>query len=320
MMQKSDVVKNTLLQNPDILSLTMANQLPTNISNSTSGVTWEGKNPDETMLFHMLSVDHGYQDVFKMDLKEGRFFSDDIPSDSLAVVVNEKTIEVMGLEDPIGKTISFYGFDVRIIGILKDFHFKSLHTKIEPIILFQRQEMNYIMYARINNKNIAQTIKFIESTYNEYLTDNRDFFYKFLDDDYEALYNAEKRTSKIFSYFAILAIFISCLGLYGLASFMVEKRIKEIGIRKVNGASLQNIIGLLTRDFTRWVLLSFIIASPFAWYIMVNWLQNFEYRINISWWIFVLAGSIALIIAWLTVSFQSFKAALKNPVDALRYE
>ncbi|MCK5280226.1 MAG: ABC transporter permease, partial [Cyclobacteriaceae bacterium] len=277
--QKSDVVKNTLLQNPDILSLTTANQQPTNISNSTSGVTWEGKNPDETMLFHMLSVDHGYQDVFKMELTDGRFFSDEIPSDSLAVVVNEKTIEVMGLEDPIGKTINFYGFDVRIIGILKDFHFKSLHTKIEPIILFQRQELNYIMYARINNKNIAQTIKFIESTYNEYLTDNRDFFYKFLDDDYEALYNAEKRTSKIFSYFAILAIFISCLGLYGLASFMVEKRIKEIGIRKVNGASLQNIIGLLTKDFTRWVILSFIIASPFAWYIMVNWLQNFEYRI-----------------------------------------
>jgi ABC-type antimicrobial peptide transport system permease subunit len=309
-----------LAQNPDILSLTTANQLPTNISNSTSGVTWEGKNPDETMLFHMLSVDHGYQDVFKMELTEGRFFSDDIPSDSLAVVVNEKTIEVIGLEDPIGKAISFYGFDVRIIGVLKDFHFKSLHTKIEPIILFQRQEMNYIMYARINNKNITQTIKFIESTYNEYLTDNRDFFYKFLDEDYEALYNAEKRTSKIFSYFAILAIFISCLGLYGLASFMVEKRIKEIGIRKVNGASLQNIIGLLTKDFTKWVLLSFIIASPFAWYIMDNWLQNFEYRIDIAWWIFVLAGSIALIIAWLTVSFQSIKAALKNPVDALRYE
>jgi putative ABC transport system permease protein len=316
MMQKSDVVKNTLTQNPDILSLTTANQLPTNISNSTSGVTWEGKNPDETMLFHMLSVDHGYQDVFKMELTEGRFF----PSDSLAVVVNEKTIEVMGLEDPIGKAISFYGFDVRIIGVLKDFHFKSLHTKIEPIILFQRQEMNYIMYARINNKNITQTIKFIESTYNEYLTDNRDFFYKFLDENYEALYNAEKRTSKIFSYFAILAIFISCLGLYGLASFMVEKRIKEIGIRKVNGASLQNIIGLLTKDFTKWVLLSFIIASPFAWYIMDNWLQNFEYRIDIAWWIFVLAGSIALIIAWLTVSFQSIKAALKNPVDALRDE
>lgn len=318
--EKLEVVKNTLLQHPDIQSLTTANQLSTNISNSSSGVTWEGKNPDETMLFHMLSIDPGYQNVFKLELKDGRFLSDSIPSDSLAVVVNEKTIEVMGLKDPIGSSINFFGFDVRIVGVLKDFHFKSLHTKIEPIILFQKQDMNYIMYARINNKNIAQTIKFIESTYNEYLTDNRDFFYKFLNEEYEALYNAERRTSKIFSYFAILAIFISCLGLYGLASFMVEKRVKEIGIRKVNGASMGNIVRLLTQDFTKWVIISFIIASPFAWYIMDQWLQDFAYRINIAWWVFVLAGSLALTIAWFTVSFQSVKAALKNPVDALRYE
>ncbi len=319
-MQKSDVIKNTLLQNPDILSISTSDQLPTNISNSISEVSWEGKNPDETMLFHFLSVDYGYQDVFQMNLTDGRFFSESIPSDSLAVVVNEKTIEVMGLENPLGKTINFFGFDVHIIGILENFHFKSLHTKIEPIILFQKASENYIMFARIKNEHIPQTIQHIESTYKNYLTDNRDFFYKFLDEDYESLYNAEKRTSKIFSYFAILAIFISCLGLFGLASFMVEKRVKEIGIRKANGASLYNIIGLLTKDFTKWVILSFVIASPFAWYIMTNWLQNFAYHINIEWWIFVLAGVMALTIAWVTVSIQSIKAALKNPVDALRYE
>lgn len=319
-LEKLEVFKNKLLQHTDIQSLTTANQLSTNISNSTSGVSWEGKNPDETMLFHMLSIDHGYQDVFKLELKDGRFLSDSIPSDSLAVVVNEKSIEVMGLKNPIGSSINFFGSDVRIVGVLKDFHFKSLHTKIEPIILFQRQDMNYIMYARINNKNIAQTIKFIESTCNEYLTDNHDFFYKFLNEEYEALYNAERRTSKIFSYFAIIAIFISCLGLYGLASFMVEKRIKEIGIRKVNGASIGNIVRLLTQDFTKWVIISIIIASPFAWYIMDQWLQDFAYRINIAWWVFVLAGSLALMIAWLTVSYQSVKAALKNPVDTLRHE
>jgi putative ABC transport system permease protein len=255
-----------------------------------------------------------------MELKDGRFFSADIPSDSLAVVVNEKTIEVMGLEDPIGKTIRFWDFDVRIIGILKDFHFKSMHTKIEPIILFQRQNWNYIMYARINNRNYSETLRFIESSYKEYLTDNRDFFYKFLDEDYETLYNAEKRTSKIFSYFTLLAIFISCLGLFGLSTFIIQKRVKEIGIRKANGAALHNIIGLLTRDFTRWVILSFVIASPFAWYLMQNWLSHFAYRINISWWVFLLSGALALIIAWLTVGIQSVKAALKNPVDALRYE
>ena len=318
-MEKQDVVKNTLLQHADILSITTANQQPTSISNSTSGITWEGKNPDETMLFHLVSVDDGYQDVFKMELKDGRFFSNDIPSDSTAVVVNEKTVEVMGLEDPLGKTINA-GVDAHIIGVLKDFHFKSLRTKIEPLILYQGQHSNYIMYVRINNRNIAETVAFIESTYKAYLTDNREFSIKFLDEDYEAMYYAETRTSKIFSAFAILAIFISCLGLFGLSSFIIEKRIKEIGIRKVNGASFNNIIKLLTGDFTRWVILSFIIASPFAWYLMQNWLEHFAYRIDITWWIFVLAGSIALIIAWLTVGYQSIKAAIKNPVDALRYE
>jgi ABC-type antimicrobial peptide transport system permease subunit len=320
MNQNFEALRNELLQNPDIISASTSNQLPTYVANSTSGVDWEGKNPDETMLFHNLSVDPDYLNTFKLELSEGRFFSEDILTDTLAVVINEEALNVMGLDDPIGSEIHFFGFDVRVIGILKDFHFKSLHNKIEPIILYQRRDQNYIMFMRINNLNMAESIKNIENIYKKYNSDNREFFYKFLDEDYERLYNAEQRTGKIFQFFAALAIFISCLGLFALASFMAERRVKEIGIRKVNGAMTQDIIKLLTRDFTLLVIISFIITAPIAWYIMRKWLENFVYRIDISPWIFILAGIMALVIAWLTVSYQSIRAAFRNPVDALRYE
>jgi putative ABC transport system permease protein len=156
--------------------------------------------------------------------------------------------------------------------------------------------------------------------YKKYNPDNREFFYKFLDEDYELLYNAEQRTGKIFQFFAALAIFISCLGLYALASFMAERRVKEIGIRKANGAMTRDIIRLLTKDFTILVIISFILTAPVAWYIMNKWLENFVYKTNITLGVFMLAGCMALVIAWLTVSYQSIKAAIKNPVEALRYE
>jgi ABC-type antimicrobial peptide transport system permease subunit len=313
-------IKNELLQNPDIVSATTSNQSPTYIVNSTSSVDWTGKSPDETMLFHNVSVDVDYQNTFKLELKEGRFFSEDILSDTLAVVINEQALNVMGLKDPIGSEIKLWGFDVRVIGILKDFHFKSLHTKIEPLVMYQRWDQNYIMFLRINNINVSETISYIEKVYGKYSADNRDFFYKFLDEDYESLYNAEQRTGKIFQFFAVLAIFISCLGLYALASFMAERRVKEIGIRKANGASTKDIIKLLTKDFTFLVIISFMFTAPVAWYTMNKWLENFVYKTNISLWIFLLAGIMALVIAWLTVSYQSIKAAFRNPVDALRYE
>jgi ABC-type antimicrobial peptide transport system permease subunit len=320
MQKNSEVIKNELLQNPDIISATTSNQFPTSIANSSSGVDWEGKDPEEVILFHNLSVDPDYQKTFQLELTEGRFFSDDIPSDTLGVVINEQTLSIMGLEDPIGSEIKFFGIDVRIIGVLKDFHFKSLHNRIEPLILFQRPERNYVMFLRINSQNIQESITYIENVYIRYSSDNRDFYYKFLNEDYENLYNAEQRTGKIFQFFAILAIFISCLGLFALASFMAERRVKEIGIRKVNGAKTIDIIKLLTTDFSKLVLISFVLSAPVAWYIMIMWLENFVYKTNISIWIFVIAGILALVIALLTVGYQSVKAAIKNPVDALRYE
>jgi len=320
MQQNIEVIKNDLLQNPDIISASTSDQFPTYIANSSSSVDWEGKDPEDIILFHNLSVDPDYQKTFKLELKEGRFFSDDIPSDTLAVVINEQALSLMDLEDPIGSEINFFGFDVRIIGVLRDFHFKSLHNKIEPLILFQKSDQNYVMFLRINNLNIQKSITYIEDIYNKHSSDNRDFYYKFLNEDYESLYNAEQRTGKIFQFFAVLAIFISCLGLFALASFMAERRVKEIGIRKANGAKTEDIIKLLTKDFTKLVIISFILSAPVAWYIMRMWLENFVYKTNITIWIFVVAGVLALVIALLTVGYQSIKAALKNPVDALRYE
>ena len=176
------------------------------------------------------------------------------------------------------------------------------------------------MLLRINNTNINETIAQIEEVYNKHSADNREFYYKFLDEDYENLYNAEQRTGQIFEIFAILAIFISCLGLFALASFMAERRVKEIGIRKANGAKIEDIVWLLSKDFAKLVIISFILSTPLAWYIMKMWLENFVYRTNVTVWIFVLAGVMALFIALLTVGYQSVKAALRNPVEALRYE
>lgn len=320
MRQKSEVIKNDLLQNPDILSVTTTNQLPTYIANSSSGFEWEGMNPDDVILFHLLSVDPEYKETLKLELKDGRFFSDDIPSDTLAVVINEQARLVMELDEPIGAELKIGEYSLRIIGVLKDFHFKSLHNKIEPIFLFQDNDENHIMMMRINNININESIAHIKEVYNTYSSDNREFYYKFLDEDYQSLYNAEQRTGQIFQIFAILAIFISCLGLFALASFMAERRIKEIGIRKVNGAKIEDIVWLLSRDFARLVIISFVFSTPIAWYIMKMWLENFVYRTNITAWIFAIAGVLALVIALLTVSYQSAKAALKNPVETLRYE
>jgi putative ABC transport system permease protein len=201
--------------------------------------------------------------------------------------------------------------------VIKDFHFQSLHHKIEPLIMQIGADNNF--FIRMKPDKITSTIAFIKKTYKSF-NPPIPLDFKFLDDDFYNLYKTEQRMSKIFGYFSLLAIIISCLGLIGLSSFMIERRTKEIGIRKVNGAKSIEIFFLLSREYIIWVSISIIIACPIAWYVMHKWLQNFAYRINMSWWVFALAGVVALIIALLTVSWQSYRAASKNPVEALRYE
>ena len=312
-----ETLKKDLSNNPDIVSVTIANGSPCNFMYNVSKFDWEGKKEGDVVLFYLFGVDVDYAKTFQLELKEGRFFSTEFSTDNTAVVINEKAANIMGFKDPIGKTISRNGLKLRIIGVLKDFHFQSLHSKIEPLIM-QLNAGNFCL-IKMKPDNITSTVDYIRKTIKSYNLPYQINF-RFLEDDYDNLYRTERRMGKIFGYFSLLAIIISCLGLIGLSSFMIERRTKEIEIRKINGAKSIEIFSLLSREYIIWVMISIIIACPIAWYAMNIWLQNFAYRIEISWWVFALAGAIALLIALLTVSWQSYKAASKNPVEALRYE
>lgn len=311
-------MKNKLLQNTDIISVATADQNPVNMVNSRGGITWEGQSEGD-ILFHVVYVDEDYARTFKLEIKDGRFFSDIYTTDTLAVVVNEKASEIIGSDQVIGKFLSIGDESYKIIGIVKDFNFKSLHTPIEPLIMLTNPRVGGIYFIRMKPENTMETVKFIESAYKSF-DPGRPIDFHFLEDDYENLYRTEQRTGTIFNFSSLLAIMISCLGLIGLSSFMAARRTKEIGIRKANGAETFEIFTLLSREYVFWVLISIAIASPVSWYAMNRWLQNFAYRTTINWLMFALAGIIAITIALLTISLQSWRAASRNPVEALRYE
>jgi ABC-type antimicrobial peptide transport system permease subunit len=310
-------LKNELLNNPDIVSVTRGNN-PANGGNSTNGFNWAGNKASENISFYNLNCDADYAKTFHLDLDKGRFFSPEFSTDSFAAVINESAAEVMGLKDPIGEIISTpWESKLHIIGVVKDFHVRSMHYKIEPLIMTLNPDIEF--FIRMKPDRVPSIVTYIEKTIQSF-----DLPYllkfRFLADDYDDLYRKEQRMSKIFDYSSFLAIFISCLGLIGLSSIMTERRTKEIGIRKVSGSKSIEIFSLLSKEYVTWVIISILIGSPVAWYAMNRWLQNFAYRINMSWWVFALAGIIVLAIAMLTVSWQSYRAANKNPVDALRYE
>jgi len=317
--QRRNTLKNELLKNPDILSSTISNQLPTYIVNSSDGWQWEGKNPDDDILFHMVSVDEDYANTFKLEIREGRFFSTDYPSDTLSAVINEKAAAIMGFENATGKTLTIAEFNLKIIGVVKDFHFKSVHNKIEPLVMFMNPSQYYVCFVRMNPDHVTAAVDYVERTARK-LDPDSPVYFNFLDKDYDNLYRSERRMGKIFNYFSFLAIIISCLGLIGLSSFIIERRRKEIGVRKANGAKTHEIFALLSKEFMTWVLLSILIATPVAWYVMNNWLRNYAYHAQINWRVFLTAGLVAIVIALLTVSWQSLRASRRNPVETLRYE
>jgi ABC-type antimicrobial peptide transport system permease subunit len=315
---KLESFKKELNNNPDIVSVTRAHYNPVNVEGTWSGLTWTGKKEGDNVLFYGLGADEDYAKTFQLQLKEGRFFSSEFSTDRTAVVINEQAAKIMGFKNPVGEILSAGdGSKFTIIGVVKDFHFRSLHTRIEPLIM--GLEPCNTFYIRMKPDKIISVVESVNKTYKSFNNPNPLYFH-FLDDDFDKLYLTEKRMGKIFGYFSFLAIIISCLGLIGLSLFMTERRTKEIGIRKINGAKSEEIFSLLSGEYIIWVLMSIIIACPVAWYSMHKWLQNFAYRIEIRLWIFVLSGAIALLIALLIVSWQSYRAAGKNPVEALRYE
>jgi putative ABC transport system permease protein len=244
----------------------------------------------------------------------------EFPTDATeAIMVNEEAVKAMGMESAIGKRLSIQDNHFNIIGVVKNYHFRSLRQKIDPLILIFMPERCRALFARLRSDNIPQTIGYMENVWKKFAP-GFPFNYRFLDEALDMLYRSEQRIGTLFQYFSFLAIFISCLGLLGLASFMAEQRTKEIGIRKVLGASISNISLLLSKEFTKWVLLANIIAWPIAYFAVSKWLQSYAYKTNIALWSFILSGMLALFIALITVSYQSIKAALANPVDSLRYE
>jgi len=317
--EKIESVKTELQKNPDILSASVSNSIPTYYGNSTSGIDWEGKNPDDIILMHYVSVDDSYINTFNMKLAKGRFYSKEFVSDTGAVVINETAAKIMGMNDPIGKRLTIFDSDLTIVGVVKDFHFKKLDTKIEPLVFLTMPQYNNFLFMRLSPNNISASLSFIDLKLKEFDPIQK-FDFKFLDEQFDQLYRSEQRMGELFTSFSILAIFISCLGLFGLASYMAERKTKEIGVRKVMGASIFNITFLLTNNFGKLVLFANLIAWPIAYYFMSVWLQSFAYRIDMTLWPFLFSGIIAILIAVTTVSYQSVKAAIANPAKSLKYE
>jgi putative ABC transport system permease protein len=314
---KLDAIKKELRNNPDIVSVTKGYS-PINLEFTSGGFNWTRKKTGDDVLFHHLDTDEDYAKTFQLELKDGRFFSPEFSTDNTAVVINEKAAEIMGLKNPVGEVLTApWGAKLTIIGVLKDFHFQSLHYKIEPLMM-QKGESNNL-YVKMKPDHIPATVEFINKTFKSF-DPGLPIDFHFLDDDFDKLYRAEQQMSKIFGYFSLLAIMISCLGLIGLSSFMTERRTKEIGIRKANGAKSNEIFALLSKEHVALVLISIVVAVPIAWYVMHKWLQNFAYRTGMSMWIFAFAGFIAVVIAMLAIGLQSYNAARKRPVEALRYE
>jgi putative ABC transport system permease protein len=318
---KYDAIRDRFLQNPDVLHVTASMALPTNIQSSPGTPEWEGKDPEAQMEIKADFVDFDYIETFNLALVEGRSFSREYATDlETAFIVNEEAVRRMGLQRPvIGKRFGFWGIDGEIIGVMKDAHFQTLHQKIEPLVFKMFRPWLRRIYVKIRSDNIAGTLQSLEKTWNQ-MNLGYPFEYRFLDEDFHDLYESEARLGNIFQSFAALAVFIACLGLFGLASFVAEQRTKEIGIRKVLGSSTIAIVTLLNREFLRWIAAANLIAWPVSYFVMQRWIHKFAYRTSITIGIFILAASIGLAVALFTVSMQTLKAARANPVESLKHE
>ncbi|HEX9650535.1 MAG TPA: ABC transporter permease [Cyclobacteriaceae bacterium] len=308
--------KNSLLSFAEIESASFSTHV---IPGTTNTTVFRSQGEDIDHIMSVYSADYDHLETFGFELKEGRFFSSDFPADSTSIVLNEAAVAEFGLEDPIGSEI-FYSPQnqtFKVIGVLKDFNYESLRNEVGPHALFLTHADNRL--AIKYSGEAASTVKLIKSKWEE-LAPNEPFEYYFLDDKFNALFKSEQQLGELFTIFTGLAIFIACLGLFGLASFMAERRTKEIGIRKALGASTPALIQLLSTEFTKLVIISFVISILPAWYFMSSWLDNFAFRIELSPLVFVLAGFGALLLAWITVGYQSIKVAGSNPVNSLRYE
>jgi putative ABC transport system permease protein len=314
-------MKQALNTESPIQGVTFSNQPLVNIGSwCTECVDWKGRDPNFKPRVAQLSTDEDCLNTMQLHMAEGQWFQKDRSTDKHNVILNETAVRELQLSQPIvGHDFIFKGDTGQVIGVVKDFNYKSLHEKSGAVVIFNRDDWQNHIMVRIAPQNIAAGVAVVEKTWKTHLP-NTPLEYKFLDDTFNELYKEDRKSASLILAFALIAVFISALGLFGLAAFMAEQRTKEIGIRKVLGATVPNIITLLSKDFIVLVSIAIIVATPLAWWAMSIWLQNFAYRINIVWWMFAVTGVLALVIALLTVSFQAVKAAVANPVKSLRTE
>ena len=320
LIKKYPLFKEEAGKETGILTISKMRNSPTVIEHHTGGIQWPGKDPNVVISFADGVVGYDFIKTMKLQLKEGRDFSTDFPTDSVGFLLNETAVGRMGLQNPLGETISWGNRSGKVIGIVKDFHFNSLHQAIDPLIL--RLDENWPWGTILVRTRAAQTHEAIAGLQKlcKELNPKFPFTYQFSDLEFARLYKSETVIGQLSNYFAFLAIFISCLGLFGLATFTAAQRTKEIGVRKVLGASTPAIAAQLSGDFLKIVVIAILLAFPLSWFIMHKWLEQFVYKTDLAWWVFALAGAVTLGIALLTVSYQSIKAALANPVKSLRME
>ncbi len=315
-----EVFKSEALKMPGIQSVSVSGSRPTIIDNGTVGVEWTGKDPNNSIRFVQTTINYDFIKTLKLSLLAGRDFSKDYPTDTAGYIINETAMKRMGYTSAIGQPLALWGQKGKIIGVVKDFHLNSLHEPILPLILWLSQKVDYgSVLIRTEPGKTKEALASLE-TLSKQINPAFPFNYSFSDAEYLSLYQSEQIVGKLANVFALLAIFISCLGLLGLAMFTAEQRIKEIGIRKILGASVSSLFKLLSSEFLILVIVALLIASPIAWYAMNKWLQGFAFHTEIQWWVFALSGGLIVLIALATVSFQAARAALINPVKSLRSE
>ncbi len=322
--KNEEVYKQEMLQNPQIVDATVSSYKPAGPSNGNNALAYPQGHDNEIMRTVEYHVDEHYIPTFEMKMAAGRNFSEKFATDSTGMIINETAAKAFGWNTltAIGKTIirenSSRGTNVpyHVIGVVKDFNFKSLHEPITPLLMTLEPDNGLIF--RVKTDDIQNLLATMKKRWSSFTSES--FTYNFMDDLYNKTYSAEQKTGTILNIFAILTIFVACLGLFGLATYTAEQRTKEIGIRKVLGANVASVTKMLSTDFIKLVFIACLIAFPLSWWAMNKWLESFAYRIDISWWIFVIAGVTAIVIAIITVSFQAVKAAMANPVESLRTE
>ena len=318
---KEEILRNELLQTGLVREVSESSGPTTGIWMNNSGFDWAGKDPSVQGAFATASVTPEYGKTVGWEFKEGRDFSRAFAMDSSAIVINEAGAVFTGLKNPVGERITWSGRTYRIVGVIKNMLMESPYERVRPTVFYigKNTEANFLFVKMRPGANIRQALSQVQAVLQKYIP-SAPFDYKFVDEEFAKKFGDEERTGKLAGCFALLAIFISCLGLFGMASFMAEQRIKEIGIRKVLGASVFQVWRLLSKDFVVLVTISLLIATPVAWYFMHGWLQNYEYHTAMPWWVFIATGTGAMTITLLTVSFQAIRAAVANPIKSLKTE